>query len=89
VLTRSAAPQAVWDLMDCPHPLETLADPGAYLASGIISRFHNPEHYTKALARITHLSRQVRCTVMRLVARKLKMLVGVNPVGLVARGAQL
>lgn len=50
--------EAVWELMDCPHPLETLADPGAYLASGSISRYHNPEHYTKALGRIIHLKRQ-------------------------------
>ncbi|GIM12074.1 hypothetical protein Vretimale_15508 [Volvox reticuliferus] len=49
--------EAVWELMDCPHPLETLADPGAYLATGSISRYHNPENYTKALARITHLKR--------------------------------
>ncbi|GLI69207.1 hypothetical protein VaNZ11_013780, partial [Volvox africanus] len=50
--------EAVWELMDCPHPLETLADPGAYMATGSISRYHNPENYTKALARITHLKRQ-------------------------------
>ncbi|KAG2498160.1 hypothetical protein HYH03_003917 [Edaphochlamys debaryana] len=54
---RSVA-EAVMELMDCPHPLETLADPGAYLASGIISRYHNPEHYTKALGRVAHLKRQ-------------------------------
>lgn len=44
--------EAVEELMDTPHPLETLADAGAYLASGSISRYHNPEHYTKALGRI-------------------------------------
>ncbi|PNW85580.1 hypothetical protein CHLRE_03g193500v5 [Chlamydomonas reinhardtii] len=49
--------EAVWEIMDNPHPLETLADPGAYLASGSISRYHNPEHYTKALGRLTHLKR--------------------------------
>ncbi|KXZ44292.1 hypothetical protein GPECTOR_70g523 [Gonium pectorale] len=54
----SSVVEAVWELMDCPHPLETLADPGAYLAAGIISRYHNPEHYTKALGRLAHLRRQ-------------------------------
>ncbi len=44
--------EAVDELMDTPHPLETLADAGAYLASGSISRYHNPEHYTKALGRV-------------------------------------
>lgn len=38
---------------------ETLADPGAYLASGSISRYHNPDHYTLAFGRIIHLRRQV------------------------------
>eukprot|EP00198_Chlamydomonas_reinhardtii_P003769 XP_001693105.1 triacylglycerol lipase-like protein [Chlamydomonas reinhardtii] len=53
----NAVVEAVWEIMDNPHPLETLADPGAYLASGSISRYHNPEHYTKALGRLTHLKR--------------------------------
>lgn len=50
--------EAVYGLMDNPHPLETLADPGAYLAQGIISRYHNPEHYTKAIGRLIHLKRE-------------------------------
>ncbi|GFR40804.1 hypothetical protein Agub_g1422, partial [Astrephomene gubernaculifera] len=49
--------EAVWEFMDCPHPLETLADPGAYLASGTISRYHNPDNYTRALGRLKHLKR--------------------------------
>jgi hypothetical protein len=36
-------------LMDCPHPLDTLAEPGAYGTAGSISRYHNPDHYCKAL----------------------------------------
>ncbi len=34
------------ELMDCPHPLEVLADPNAYLERGSISRYHNPDNYT-------------------------------------------
>ena len=41
--------------MDRPHPLETLAEPGAYLDSGSISRMHNPDHYKSALGRIAYL----------------------------------
>jgi hypothetical protein len=49
----ASANQAVMELMDCPHPLETLADPNAYLSSGTISRYHNPDNYTSvSLARI-------------------------------------
>ncbi|WIA12809.1 hypothetical protein OEZ85_006440 [Tetradesmus obliquus] len=39
-------------IMDGPHPLETLADPGAYGSAGSISRYHNPDNYTKALGRV-------------------------------------
>lgn len=42
----SSAHEAVMELMDCPHPLEMLADPNAYLSSGSISRYHNPDNYT-------------------------------------------
>ena len=33
--------------MDNPHPLETLGDSGAYGPEGSISRYHNPDHYTR------------------------------------------
>ena len=33
--------------MDNPHPLETLGDSGAYGPDGSISRYHNPDHYTR------------------------------------------
>eukprot|EP00879_Flechtneria_rotunda_P005133 GHRR01005415.1.p1 GENE.GHRR01005415.1~~GHRR01005415.1.p1 ORF type:complete len:719 (+),score=230.97 GHRR01005415.1:657-2813(+) len=39
-------------IMDCPHPLETLSDPGAYGPNGSISRYHNPDNYCKALGRV-------------------------------------
>lgn len=39
-------------VMDAPHPLETLADPGAYGNNGSISRYHDPEHYCMALGRV-------------------------------------
>ncbi|KAI8464073.1 MAG: hypothetical protein J3K34DRAFT_462113 [Monoraphidium minutum] len=43
--------EALAALMDNPHPLETLADPGAYLDTGSISRYHNPANYCRALGR--------------------------------------
>lgn len=43
--------EALAALMDNPHPLETLGDPGAYLDSGTISRYHNPDNYCRALGR--------------------------------------
>jgi hypothetical protein len=44
--------QVLAAIMDCPHPLDTLADPGAYGPAGSISRYHNPDHYCKALGRV-------------------------------------
>lgn len=41
--------EAIWHFMNTPHPLDTLADPGAYGDAGSISRYHNPDNYTKAL----------------------------------------
>ena len=40
---------AVMELMDCPHPLEMLADGASYGPDGAISRYHNPDNYTRAL----------------------------------------
>lgn len=42
--------EAAFELMDTPHPLDILADSGAYGDDGCISRYHNPDNYTKALA---------------------------------------
>jgi hypothetical protein len=36
-------------LLNTPHPLEILSDPGAYGNEGSISRDHDPRNYTKAL----------------------------------------
>lgn len=41
--------EAVQSLMDSPHPLEILGDPGAYGDGGTISRYHNPENYIRGL----------------------------------------
>eukprot|EP00889_Picochlorum_renovo_P004312 jgi/Picre1/31342/NNA_006695.t1 len=41
--------EAYWELMNMPHPLEILGNPGAYGDSGSISRYHNPDNYTRAL----------------------------------------
>ena len=41
--------EALWQLMNFPHPLDILADPGAYGDQGSISRYHNPDNYTKAI----------------------------------------
>lgn len=35
--------------MNTPHPLDILADPGAYGDLGAISRYHNPDNYTRAV----------------------------------------
>lgn len=48
----SCVDEALAALMDNPHPLETLGDPGAYLDSGTISRYHNPDNYCRALGRV-------------------------------------
>lgn len=45
-------------IMDCPHPLETLADAAAYGNSGSISRYHNPDHYCMALGKVLRDRRQ-------------------------------
>eukprot|EP00878_Enallax_costatus_P023268 GHUV01024738.1.p1 GENE.GHUV01024738.1~~GHUV01024738.1.p1 ORF type:complete len:246 (+),score=46.02 GHUV01024738.1:984-1721(+) len=39
-------------IMDGPHPLDSLGDPGAYGPAGSISRYHNPDNYTLALGRL-------------------------------------
>jgi len=44
--------EAIAAVMDNPHPLETLADSGAYGTDGSISRYHNPDFYTLALASV-------------------------------------
>ncbi|MEW5301748.1 MAG: hypothetical protein WDW36_004586 [Sanguina aurantia] len=49
--------EAVLELMDNPHPLAILGDRGAYMDSGSISRYHNPDNYTRAFGRLIHLKR--------------------------------
>jgi len=44
--------EAIWELMNSPHPLDTLSEPGAYGDNGSISRYHNPDHYTRALGSV-------------------------------------
>lgn len=41
--------EAVMDLMNYPHPLDTLGEPSAYGPHGAISRYHDPEHYCQAI----------------------------------------
>ncbi|PNH07557.1 hypothetical protein TSOC_005973, partial [Tetrabaena socialis] len=41
--------QSVLHFMNQPHPLATLSDYQAYGPNGCISRFHNPDNYTRAL----------------------------------------
>ena len=40
---------AVMELLDHPHPLDTLSEVTAYGPDGAISRYHNPANYTRAL----------------------------------------
>ena len=41
--------EAQWELMNSPHPLDMLSDPAAYGAQGQVSRYHNPDNYTRAV----------------------------------------
>ncbi len=43
---------AVNALMDTPHPLDILGDTESYGHDGGISRYHNPDHYTRAIAKV-------------------------------------
>lgn len=45
-------------IMDCPHPLETLGEAGAYGTNGSISRYHNPDHYCMAIGKVLRDRRQ-------------------------------
>ncbi|KAF6252062.1 Alpha/Beta hydrolase protein [Scenedesmus sp. NREL 46B-D3] len=66
-LGRPAASQheALAAIMDCPHPLETLADPGAYGSAGSISRYHNPDNYCAALGRVLADRREAAAAQLR------------------------
>ena len=46
----SSSRKALLTLLNHPHPLDILGDPSSYGSSGNISRYHNPDSYTKALA---------------------------------------
>ena len=46
---------AVMELLDQPHPLETLREPASYGDEGAISRYHNPDNYTKALGTVVRV----------------------------------
>ena len=45
---------AVMDLLDTPHPLDTLGEVGSYGPDGAISRFHNPDNYTRCARTAMH-----------------------------------
>ena len=44
--------EAVMEMMNYPHPLDTLSEPGAYGPEGAISRYHNPDHYCRAIGAV-------------------------------------
>jgi hypothetical protein len=44
---------AILTFMNSPHPLQTLKEVRAYGPNGSISRYHNPNSYTKALLALT------------------------------------
>ena len=46
---------ALFGLLNTPHPLDILADPNAYGPKGNISLYHNPYNYTSALNDILRL----------------------------------
>ena len=45
----SSLSDIVWEMMNTPHPLDVLSEAGAYGDAGSISRYHNPDNYTRAL----------------------------------------
>jgi len=49
---------AVMELLDHPHPLDTLRETGSYGDDGAISRYHNPENYTRALGTVLRARRR-------------------------------
>lgn len=51
---RDALRSSLAAFMNQPHPLTTLSDYGAYGDKGAISRFHNPNHYARALLGLIH-----------------------------------
>ena len=46
--------EATGEYLNSPHPLEVLADPGAYGDDGQISRYHNPRSYALGLTRLAN-----------------------------------
>lgn len=61
---------AIWELLNSPHPLETLADPRSYGRSGAISRFHNPDNYTIACGAVLRSrGRRLRAVLQRVMQR--------------------
>lgn len=44
------AGEALFALMNSPHPLDILADVAAYGPQGMVSQYHNPFNYARALA---------------------------------------
>ena len=48
---------AILAFMNSPHPLETLCELKAYGPMGSISRFHNPDNYTRGLASLKAMDR--------------------------------
>mmetsp|Transcript_31445 Transcript_31445/g.81311 ORF Transcript_31445/g.81311 Transcript_31445/m.81311 type:complete len:764 (+) Transcript_31445:159-2450(+) len=51
--------RAVMAFMDNPHPLDILADRRAYGHDGQISRYHNPDNYTRALGGVLRSRRSL------------------------------
>ena len=50
--------EAVMDLMNYPHPLDTLSEPTAYGNHGAISRYHDPVHYCQAIGGVLRAKTQ-------------------------------
>ena len=53
----STVSEALFGLLNTPHPLDILADPNAYGPKGKISLYHNPYNYTSTLNDIIRNSR--------------------------------
>eukprot|EP00963_Diacronema_lutheri_P002230 scaffold148_cov341-Pavlova_lutheri.AAC.38 len=64
------AEEAHFALLNNPHPLQTLADAGAYGPEGSISLHHNPDHYTRAIGHVVKSRKMTFAMFLERVAQQ-------------------
>ena len=65
--------EAHFALLNNPHPLQTLADAGAYGPEGSISLHHNPDHYTRAIGHVVKSRRMTFATFLGSVTQQVAL----------------